>query len=295
MSDRDSIHRFVFERHDVRGKLINLNASWNAVLERHEYPPGVRHALGEALAAVALLTATLKFDGRVTLQIQGGGPLRLLVAQCTSSMTVRGLAHADDDTQAMTLPELVGEGRLAITIEPASGAKRYQGVVPLEGDTLAACVEGYFERSEQLPTRMWLVADGDAVVGMLLQRLPEEERAPSNRVDDDAWNRLCMLAATVTPEELLSLSDREILRRLFHEEDVRLFDSEPVSFRCSCSRERIAAALRGLGREEIDSIVEDHGEITTTCDFCNRRYAFDPIDAARLFAGPGTDVSGTQH
>ena len=297
MADTDSLRRFVFERHNIRGELVHLNASWGAVLERHAYLPVVRELLGESLGASVLLTSTLKFDGSLTLQLQSDGALSLLVAQCTSRRTIRGLAHLRDDVPAPAdFAALTRAGRLAITIEPHDGRRRYQGIVPLEGASMAACVEHYFARSEQLPTRLWLAANDDAVVGMLLQVLPEDTRtAAAHAGDEDAWNRVCTLADTLTRGELLALDDQQILHRLFHEEDVRLFDREPISFRCSCSRERISAALRGLGRSEIDGIIAEQGMISTTCEFCNRRYSFDSVDAAGLFAVPPAPPSDTQH
>lgn len=298
-ADRDSIHRFVFEKHHVRGELVRLNASWAAVLDGRDYAPAARRVLGEALAAAALLTSTLKFEGRLIIQLHGDGVLSMLVAECTSRMNVRGLLHWRDDQATApdaALSDLAGTGRLAITIDPQGKGRRYQGVVPLEGATMAACVERYFERSEQLPTRLWLVADGDSVVGMLLQKLPAPGDAPkTHRVDDDAWNRLTILADTLTAEEMLTLGDRDILHRLFHEEDVRLFEAAPVSFRCTCSRERIAGALRGLGRAEIDAIAAEQGEVATTCEFCNKRYVFDPVDVAALFENAAPGASGVQH
>lgn len=296
MTERDSIHRFLFEQFPIRGELVHLNASYRACLANHDYPLVVRDLLGEALAVSALLTSTLKFEGSLTLQLQGEGPLQMLVAQCTSEMNVRGLAHYDDSIDGTNFAAMTSGGRLAITIENHIDNKRYQGIVPIEGDRLAAGIETYFRTSEQIPTRLWLAADDATVVGMLLQQLPDESKPPSN-VDDDAWPRVQMLAETITRDELLALSDKEILHRLFHEEDLRLYEAAPVSFRCTCSRQRISAALRGLGRAEIDDIVAEQGQVTISCDFCNRQYNYDPVDVEGLFAGPSADKgpSPTRH
>ena len=294
--DRDSLYRFVFEQHDVRGELVHLDASFAAALSNHPYTPLGRRVLGHALAAVALLTSILKFDGRLTMQLQGEGAVRLLVAQCTSQLALRGLVHVDEGADnEVGLSDLAGKGRLAITIEPDEG-QRYQGIVPLQGATLATCLEAYFERSEQLPTRLWIAASENAVVGMMLQRLPEGNSGPrSSTRDEDAWNRLTTLASTITDEELLTLANQDILHRLFHEEDVRLFERDPVSFRCSCSRERFSDALRGLGLPEVTAIVREEGDVSTTCEFCNKSYVFDSVDVAALFQDATGGPSTTEH
>ena len=277
----DSLHRFVFERPGVRGEIVHLDAAWRAVLKRHPYPPAVRRPLGEALAAVLLLASTLKFEGSLILQAQGQGPLRTLVAQATHQRTIRGLARWDDELDgadgAATLAELFGDGRLVLTIEP-KGSEPYQGIVPLRGDGIGAAVEAYFDASEQLPTRFWLAVSDERATGLMLQRLP-------GAVDDaDGWNRTTLLADTVAEHELLSLPVTELLRRLFHEEDIRLFEPDPVAFRCGCSRTRIADTLRAIGRREVDDILAEQGAIEVTCEFCNRDYRFDPVDAHQLFA-----------
>lgn len=294
-SDRDSLHRFVFEKHNVRGELVHLNRSVQTALATHPYDQVTAAILGEALGAVALLTSILKFKGRLTLQLQSEGPLRLLVAQCSDSLHVRGLAHGDvaPGTDA-SLQTLAVKGRVVMTIEPDEG-QRYQGIVPLEGDSLSACLESYFERSEQLPTRIWLNAVSGEVFGMLLQKLPDDAATDRAGNDDDAWNRLTLLADTLTADEMHALDDEQILHRLFHEEDVRLFGREPVSFRCSCDRERVGDALRGLGREDAEALVKEQGAISTTCEFCNRLYEFDPVDVAGLFKVTTDDASSTQH
>jgi molecular chaperone Hsp33 len=240
----------------------------------------VRDLLGEAMAAGTLLAATLKIRGSILLQVQGDGPISLLVVECTSSRSLRGLAHWKGEVPDGDLGAKFGGGRLVITIDPGEGMERYQGIVPLEGASLAAALDAYLERSEQLGTRLWLAADGDQAAGMLLQKLPARSE------DADAWNRITTLGSTVTPAELLALAPRELMHRLFHEEDVRVFDGETVFFRCSCSRERVANMLRNLGRNEVESILAEQGTIAVNCDFCNQRYTFDAVDAAQLF----TDV-----
>ncbi len=285
----DTLQRFLFENLGIRGELVRLDASWQAVLERHDYPPVVRERLGELMAASVLLSATLKFDGSMTLQIRGDGPIGMMVVECTSARTLRGLAHWEGEPDGASLSGQFGDAQLIITIEP-KGRDRYQGIVPLEGERFAEAIEGYLYRSEQLPTRLWLAADAESAAGLLVQDLPGQYS------EEDAWNRVSTLAETITDPELLDLEQGEVIHRLFHEEDVRVFENEPVSFRCSCSRERVEGALRGIGHDEVADIIRTEGEVAVNCEFCNRRYAFDAVDVERLFAGQTQpEVSATRH
>lgn len=281
----------MFEDAGVRGGLVRLDATWRTVLENRDYPRPVRDVLGELMAAAALLSATLKYSGSIIMQMQGDGAIPLLVVECTSELTLRGLAHWKDEPREGPLSELVGPGRLAITLDPRQGRRTYQGVVDLSGDSVAAALEHYMRRSEQLDTRLWLAADQERAVGMLLQQLPDRP-CP----DGDLWNRATALGATLTRDELLAHSPRELLRRLFYEEDLRVFDTRSVSFRCSCSQERVQAMLRMLGRDEVRAILADRGAVEVRCEFCNRRYAFDVVDAEQLFAAEVVTTPGpTQH
>jgi molecular chaperone Hsp33 len=280
---QDSLHRFLFEGFPVRGELVRLDATWQAATEHTDYPPAVRSLLGQTMAAASLLASTLKFRGAMTVQLQGDGPVSLVVVQCSSDLHLRGTAQFSDETPDNAgFEQLVGKGNLAITIEQEDSDERYQGLVPLEGKNLAAALEAYFERSEQIPTRLWLSAGEVAAAGLLLQIIPGEE----TEEDDDAWDRAVALADTVTGPELTDLPIRQLLHRLYHEEDVRLFEPFPVAFRCRCSRDNIASVLRGLGQPEVRSIVEDEGHVEVTCEFCGRQYHFDPVDAENLFTDP---------
>ncbi len=310
MHDRDCLHRFLFDRHPIRGHLVHLDASWRALIEHRDYPPPVRDLLGEAAAAALLLAATIKFDGVLSLQLQGDGPVHLLLAQCTSGLGVRGLARHRDGaaaaggTAAAAAPPLpplatggtaaLGAGNLTVTLETDSGAQRYQGIVPISGGRLADSLQTYFESSEQLPTRLWLQADAHGACGMLLQRLPREGRGHEGSAaeDDDAWRRVQLIGETLTAEELGQLADAEILRRLFHEDDVRLFDPAPVFFRCRCSRERVGGMLQGLGEGETRAVLAERGAVEVRCDFCNRAYVFDAVDVEQLFSPSLPGASG---
>ncbi len=292
MQSSDTLQRFIFENAPIRGEIVRLDATWRAVLERRNYPSALRELLGEMMAAAALLSATLKFDGSMIMQIQGNGPVRLLVVECTSERTLRALAQWDNDVQPAPLAELLGDGKLVITIDPKHNKERYQGIVNLEGDTIAEVLQHYLIHSEQLDTRLWLAANAQQAAGMLLQRLPHDSSRDNARdSNEDAWPRAVHLGTTITPHELLELPASEIIYRLYHEEDVRLFDSEPVSFRCSCSRERVAGVLRMLGYDEVQSILREQGAVSVDCEFCGKHYALDPIDAEAIFAVFG-EISG---
>lgn len=303
MQSTDLLHRFIFtgslgdERlAPVRGELVQLDATWQALLSRSDYPPAVSTLLGEAAVAAVLLAATLKIDGKLTLQIMGDKPaensvseaqndatlaVHLLVMQVTSKRELRGLArwHGDADDTSTSGLALIASGRLVLTIETARG-ERYQGVVSLEGENLAQALQSYFERSEQLPTRLWLEANSQHAAGLLVQKMPGNT---VHEADED-WQRIVALSATVTRDELLALPAETLLHRLFHEEDRRMYTPEAVHFVCSCSRERVAEMLRGLGASEVDSIITEQGQVAVDCEFCNARYVFDAVDAAALFA-----------
>lgn len=292
---KDTLQRFLFENLAVRGELVHLDATWQAVLENHSYPQAVQKVLGELMSAVSLLMATLKFKGQLIAQIQGNGPVSLLVVEGSSDKTLRATASVKEDQNDFadeTLQGLFGDARLVITLEPDQG-ERYQGIVALTGENLAAALTDYLLRSEQLDTNIWLVADEKQTAGLLIQKLPETKatRYSSNILDVsdaasdvDGWNRIQQLSLTIKDEELLNLSAEEIIHRLYHEEDIRMFDAETVSFRCSCSRERVANMLLSLGAEEVKSMIEELNKIEVACEFCNHNYSFDAIDAEQLFA-----------
>jgi molecular chaperone Hsp33 len=250
----DALVKFLFEKSNVRGRIVRLDGVWRAIRSRYDYPQVAAQLLGEATAACALLMSTVKLDGSVTLQLQS-------------------------------------EGDLAITLEPDQGKQRYQGIVELAGDTFATALTEYFERSEQLPTRLWLSADSERATGLLLQRVPGEEGD-----DEDLWERAVALAETVQSDELLQLSSDEILHRLFHEEDVRVFEPELYSFRCRCSRDMIRNVISQLGFDEAHKMVSEDGEIRAECEFCTQTYAFDAVDVEEIFAAADQpDVPTTRH
>lgn len=289
MSNSDHIQRILFDDLDVRGVVSRLEESYQAVLSKATYPPVIQRVLGEMLAAVSLLSSTLKFEGRLSLQAQGEGNLRLLLAECSHHQELRAIARYEGEIDAgVAFNQLLVNGRLAITIEPDEGS-RYQGVVPLEQGTLAACLEDYFRQSEQLGTSIRLAADGGRAGGLMVQVLPAKGSG------DEDWQRISMLAATVKADELLELDNETLLYRLFHEETCRLYDPEPLRFHCDCSPERSAEALRMMTEEELLKLAaEQGGAIEVRCHFCNQLYTFDSADIQALFRSPGGIGSAEQ-
>jgi molecular chaperone Hsp33 len=290
--DQDLLHRFLFENTPIRGNTVHLNNTFNIALQHTDYPPILKSALGELMAASALLAATLKLqNGALILQIQGKGPLNLLVVECSADLEMRATAKWDGELDNQSFKDLVGNGQFVITLDPKDGGQTYQGIVPVEGDSIGQILENYMQRSEQIETRIWLACDQQSASGMLLQKLPD---LPEH--DTDAWARAGFLAETVTSEELITLPTERLLTRLFHEEDVRLFEPKNIVFKCTCSRNNVISMLKMLGQEEIESIIAEQGKIEVNCDFCNAHYAFDSVDAEQLFASEiNTPSSKTKH
>lgn len=297
MTDTDFTQRFIFDNHDARGELASLEQSYAHVLAKHDYPEPVRILLGELMAAAALMVGSLKFDGLLTLQVRGDGPLSLLVVECSSNREMRGLARYDAGRVhgGASLQELMPDSVLAMTVDP-EGGQRYQGLVALDGDSLAACLNAYFASSEQLESRFALHADGRRARGFLLQQLPAAQ-VPQGEQRAASWQHLTTLAQTLSAEELLGLDNSTVLHRLYHEEDVRLFDAQQVQFSCNCSRERSQKALLSLGEHDVLALLqEQNGSIEMDCQFCNQHYSFTAADIRQLFEpGQGSDGPSTVH
>jgi len=296
----DQLQRFLFDHTQVRGEIAQLEQTYKDVLDNHGYPPVIERLLGELLAACALLTATIKLDGTLSVEIRGQGAVTLLMAESNPGMgdkaqRLRGIARYDDsaldELDDTALASLIGDGRLIITLDPREG-QRYQGIVAMDRPDIAGCLEGYFAQSEQLPTRLWLAADSQYAAGLLIQKLPQDSH--SGDIDDDAWDRINHLADTITADELTGLDAEAVLFRLFNEEDARLFDPSPVVFECTCSRARFGSALHQLGADELRSVIEEQGQIETQCHFCNTYYVFTAADTEALIADPDA-ASPTVH
>lgn len=290
--DSDQVRRFMFEQRPVRGHWAHLQGAWRELRAHSHYPKPVEELLGQAVAAVVLLAATLKFRGTLTFQLQGDGAVNLLVAQCTHDFHLRAVARCDE-TALAALPSgaspaalfhrLVGsDGRITVTVEAEEKSMRYQGVVPLEGDSLAESLEAYFATSEQLPTRVALAADSECAAGVLVQKLPQSEAIPSEEATA-VWQEAQAGIARVAARELLRAPVEPLLAQAFAGEDLRLFRAAPVRFECRCSQSRVAGVLRALGAGEIRDVLREQGSVTVTCEFCQRPYRFDSIDIETLF------------
>lgn len=283
----DALTRFVFEYAPVKGGIVQLDAVWKTVQSHADYPAPLRKILGELLAAAALLTSNIKFDGNLILQLQGKGPVRLIVVEATSKKTLRATAKwTDEIPDSDSLADLLGQGSFAITLDQSqAGKQNYQSIVPMEGASVAETLAHYMKSSEQLDTRIYLTASHERVAGMLLQRMPDQNQGQQKSADADAWNRATLLADTLKPDELLTLPPGDTLMRLFHEETLRQFEQEKLSFACTCSKDKVGNMLKMLGEEEVGGIVAEHGHVEINCEFCDRQYRFDAVDVAQLFRG----------
>jgi molecular chaperone Hsp33 len=310
--NRNEIHRFLLQEAPIRGESVRLTSQWQEVVKRHELPPAVQRALGELTAAAVLLSAALKFDGALVLQILGDGPVHLMVVESNSvaasvgelGTKFRATAKLRESIDANTInpeasfKELVnpfGTGRFVMTLDPRiklPGQQTYQAIVPLEGDSVAEIIAGYMARSEQIPTRLWLAADANQASGLLLQKLPSEGGSIELKavdaqkvIADESWTRLEQLADTVGPDELLSTDSDQLMHRLFWQEPMRSLDQRTCYFGCSCTREKVGNMLQTLGLPEVKGILTEREKVQVNCDYCNTAYDFDAIDCAALFAG----------
>ncbi|WP_440887932.1 Hsp33 family molecular chaperone HslO [Vibrio sp. WZ-1] len=275
------LNRYLFEDLSVRGELVQLDEAYQRIISSKEYPAALQKLLGELLVSATLLTATLKFEGSITIQLQGDGPVSLAVINGDHDQKIRGVARWEGDiADNATLHEMMGKGYLVITIEPKKG-ERYQGVVGLEGDTLADVIEGYFANSEQLKTRLWIRTgehEGKAhAAGMMIQVMPDGTGTPED------FEHLEQLTDTVKNEELFTLPANELLYRLYNQDKVRLYEPQPVEFHCGCSRERCGAAIITVDKTEIYDILAEEGSISLHCDYCGTSYTFDESEVTDLY------------
>lgn len=283
----DSVVRFLFEDYAVRGVWVRLQKSYKDMLALKDVGQAGRVLLGESVAAAVLLSCTIKLQGRVAIQARGDGALKLLVAESTQDAGVRGIVNLDESMTAQTMPplqQLIGNGYLAVTLLPDEG-ESYQGIVPLQGARLQDCLADYFALSEQLPTALWLVSDGECSAGLMLQAMPTIDD------EDTGWQHLHALTSTVSDEELLSLPCETLLHRLFHQEVVRMFDAEPVRFQCTCSEDRSRSALAVLGRDELHKLFAEQPEVVIGCQFCGAQYRYTANDMMEILG----EISSSLH
>jgi len=299
----DLLKKYLTADHSTRIQALHLDEAWRTGLDHQNLPAGIAGLLGELAAAAVLLAGNIKFDGSIVLQLQGNGPVRLIMVECTAALELRATAQLREDA---ALPDTVslqallnadGQGRFTVLLDPAGrqeGATAYQGIVPLEGDTVAAALEHYMKHSEQLDTRLWLAADGGRCAGLLLQRMPGQTAADGTPIPAETalatWQHCQALADTLKAEELLADPPATLIRKLFWEDDLLSFPDQPVRWHCPCSRERVADMLRGLGRPEVESILAEQGHVHIACNFCGKPYEFDAVDCAGLFLDAAEQV-----
>ncbi|MBB5213584.1 Hsp33 family molecular chaperone HslO [Parapusillimonas granuli] len=290
----DLFRKYLLADHSTRVQAVKLDQAWQTGLAHQHYPASVEKLLGELVSAAVLLASNIKFDGSLVLQLQGDGPVALVVVECTTDLSVRATVslregHAvPEDGSLQSLLNANGNGRFIVVLDPdreKTNMQPYQGVVPLEGDTVAAVLESYMRDSEQLDTRLWLASSRHCSAGLLLQRLPRHGGAehPDGAAADDTWQRVSHLASTVKYDELLDLGIDELVRRLFWQEDLIAYEPQEIRWHCPCTRERVGNMLRTLGREEIEDLLSERESIEVLCNFCGKPYHFDAVDCAELF------------
>lgn len=278
---KDLLHRYTFDQLDVRGELVQIEQAYNEMIADHNYPAQVQALLGELLVATCLLTATLKFEGDIAVQLQGDGPVKYAVINGDHQQNMRGIARLQGEVTGLTIQELIGNGVMVLTITPNKG-ERYQGIVPLEHDTLAACLEAYFAQSEQLQTRLWFATDTTQghtkAAGLLLQVLPVNKE---KSITD--FTHLEALSNTIKAEELLELDAATVLTRLYHEDNPRVYEPQAIQFKCGCSREKTITALVNVGQQALLDDVIDNGEVKISCHYCLKDYIFNEQDVKSIF------------
>jgi len=297
MANDDLLQRFIFENAPVRGEFIHLQQSFQEIVSQHAYPPSIRQLLGEALCVAGLLSAIIKFSGRLTVQFRGKGKLKLLLAQCDNQFHVRGLAKYEGDMSYDDLMESFNQGVLVIMLDSGTGKNRYQGIVSWRGNSLVASIEGYFRESEQLATRIWLAVNDTSAAGLLLQVVPGKDHVASgieNEIIHPNWQHLTRLTDRLELEDMFRLDYQRLLGKLYPEEAIRVFESVPVKFQCTCSRKRGSDAIALLGREEAEDELKNNHSIVVTCDFCNQDYIFDRVDVAKIFEDKDRPPPNTQ-
>ena len=280
-SDGDIVQRFLFEDLDISGVVVRLRRSWQQMHARRDYTPRILGLLGELAAVTVLVGSNLKQPGRVSVQLRGDGPLSLLLVECTQALRLRGMARAASGSDALRLAELFGNGQLALTMQDEEGRSAYQSIVPLDGESVAEVFEHYLSQSVQNPASLMLAANAETAVGLLVQKLPKADAR-----DPDGWARIMQLSATVTAGELSQLAPATLLPRLYPEETLRLFDARPVRFHCPQDWDKVRNMLLSLGRDEVDAMLREHGEVVIHDEVCNHDYRFDAGEIDALFPPP---------
>lgn len=292
MTVKDSLQRFIFEQMPVRGEYIQLVDSYQTIVDQHAYPPPIRKLLGEALCVAGLLSAIIKFDGRLTVQFRGTSALKLLLAQSDNEFHLRGLVKWEGELSYEELMQSMNDGVLIITLDMGENKNRYQGIVSWRGNSLRESIEGYFRDSEQLATRLWLAIDDKQAAGFLMQIIPGASKDEASSSEEDIkthWDYVNNQAKGLSENLLLNTEFSTLIQTIFPHDDVRVFKPVPVSFKCTCSRKNGADAIRILGQKEAEEELKDHNTIVVTCDFCNKEYIFDRDDVKHIFENTKRD------
>lgn len=279
MPEADTLQRFLFEHANIRGEIVHLQNTFDTIIHQHPYPNAVKTLLGEAILSCVLLTGSLKFEGEVSLQFQGDSRLSLILVQCDHQLQVRALAKYQEEGEP-DYQDAFTQGKMVLNLTPFNQTQTYQSIVPIQSKSMAENLMHYFAQSEQIASQVSLAVSGDRAAGMLLQLMPGQDSVQREQF----WEYAIQLGQTITADELLNLDNQTILHRLYHEDDIRLFDARSIQFRCRCNEEKMKQALLLLGKEDIDALLAEHGgKANVNCDFCNQNYAFDAIDVALLF------------
>ncbi|WP_319379977.1 Hsp33 family molecular chaperone HslO [Thiomicrorhabdus sp.] len=276
----NSIQRFLFKEHNIRGQVIQLHDAWQEMTKDRHYPPIISQLLGQLTAVSVVMANSMKHEGKITLQVQGSGPVNLLVVEVTHDLKIRGVAKTRETiTDQNTLDDLLGDGQILVTLENMQTKHHFQSYVPRDGATIAECFELFFSQSEQLPSQLWLAADEQKLGGILIQKMPD-----SDDKDADAWDRIIHLTGTLSDDELTTLDSETLLHRLFHEELVELFESQAVTYECPQDRQRVDDMLRSLGEAEVRKLLAEQGEIVIHNEICNVHFRYDAKAVDELFA-----------
>jgi molecular chaperone Hsp33 len=279
MNESDTLQRFIFEHANIRGEIVHVENSYQTILNQRNYPPMVKHLLGEAIVSCLLLTSSIKFEGTLNLQFQGDKRLPLLLVQCDNELNIRAFAKYTDDLEIIDYATAFLQGQMVLTINQNNQTQAYQSTVPIQATSMSENLMSYFAQSEQVATRVWLAVNDEKAAGMLLQLMPGQDTEQREQF----WEYAVQLGQTVSEPELLNLDNQTLLYRLYNETDIRVFDPKITRFQCRCTLEKMKQVIKILGEKEALGLIEEQGSIDINCDFCNQHYSFDPIDVTLMF------------
>lgn len=282
MNESDSLQRFIFEHAHIRGEVVHIEQTFQTIMNQRHYPPMVKNLLGEAIVSCLLLASSIKFEGSLNLQFQGDERLPLILVQCDHELHIRAFARFKDDLAIIDYATAFLQGQMVLTINQTKQTQAYQSMVPIHATSMSENLMSYFAQSEQIPTRVWLAVSEYRAAGMLLQLMPGQE----TQQREQFWEYAVQLGQTVSEEELLTLDNQTLLYRLYNEEEVRIFEHRATRFKCRCNQDKMKQVLHVLGEQEAKELLQEQGEIAITCDFCNQKYTFDPIDVTLMFHKP---------